>query len=61
MTDDEPFSLRREPAPRQATKPEPPQTPPAKQMSLFDAGRNDLPGQALMFPDVDTLPHKANA
>lgn len=51
MTDAEPFTLRRELAPRR------PEAKPlaivaTRQASLFDPGRNDLPGQSLMFPDI---------
>lgn len=47
------FHLRPEPAPRKPA-PRPLSIDRTKQGNLFDAGRNDLPGQGLLFPDIAT-------
>lgn len=49
----ETLTLHPTPAPR-PRQPRPLTNNCTKQAALFDAGRNDLPGQRLMFPDIAT-------
>ena len=49
----EPWTLKR-PEPQKTHKtPEPEQPKNTRQLSMFDAGRNDLPGQKYMFDEFE--------
>jgi len=49
----EPFALQRT-QPRQQQKPPEPQQPKnTRQLSMFDAGKSDLPGQRYMFDEFE--------
>lgn len=49
---EQPFTLKR-PEPKQQPKPTQPEPVKQRQLSMFDAGRNDLRGQRYMFDEFE--------